>query len=418
MLAAEIDLWGEVKFQGTRSFQETLMGLLERYSRNGNFPLLSKFSFERRGIDTANTTRYTTWRETLDLSMAPLLKHVVFDSLNPFQGPEHLSFHGTITRLTLPWAQLETFRCATQRDMIYHYTLEEAVNIQALGYTSNQMDTLPSTATSLLRLTKLSLCFGDAMPGVLIENHLGQSLTLPVLKELEVFWGRSPANGVDIYGAILSLLRRSGCALERLAIEHNELDYDLNSQKARFQQVLYECPSLTHLDIAYLDAAKLQVLVPDFNVLKKPPLPRLRVLTLRHPRKQSTIDPVPLLQVVFGRTDPARKPPHDHLEDVYIKHDDSGIWRNVVLEAGSRKDDETIRKLETPFDPAFYAVALNWKEELRKDIATPSISNDSLIPQRRSEIKELMRGMRLYDLHGRDTRVLTVSRSSGPPGFR
>ncbi|TEB28084.1 hypothetical protein FA13DRAFT_829735 [Coprinellus micaceus] len=119
------------------------------------------------------------------------------------------------------------------------------------------------------------------------------------------------------------------------------------------------------------------------------------------------MDPVPLLQVVFGRTDPARKPPHDHLEDVYIKHDDSGIWRNVVLEAGSRKDDETIRKLETPFDPAFYAVALNWKEELRKDIATPSISNDSLIPQRRSEIKELMRGMRLYDLHGRDTRVLT-----------
>ncbi|TEB28083.1 hypothetical protein FA13DRAFT_829684 [Coprinellus micaceus] len=192
MLAAEIDLWGEVKFQGTRSFQETLMGLLERYSRNGNFPLLSKFSFERRGIDTANTTRYTTWRETLDLSMAPLLKHVVFDSLNPFQGPEHLSFHGTITRLTLPWAQLETFRCATQRDMIYHYTLEEAVNIQALGYTSNQMDTLPSTATSLLRLTKLSLCFGDAMPGVLIENHLGQSLTLPVLKELEVFWGKIP----------------------------------------------------------------------------------------------------------------------------------------------------------------------------------------------------------------------------------
>jgi hypothetical protein len=338
-----------------------------------------------------------------------LLKYVVYDSLNPFQGPEHLSFHGTITYLILPWGQLETFRGAVQGDEIYPYLLDGGTNLQVLKHTSNQATTLPSTPASLPYLTKLSLCFGDAMPGENIVAHLGQSLTLPSLKELEVYWGRFHKYGVDIYGGILSLILRSRCSLERLAVEHNELDYDLNLQKERFQQVLYQCPCLTHLDIAYLDAAKLQTLVPDFNTAKKPPLSRLRVLTLRQPYRQGIKDPLPLLRVFLGRTDPTRRPPHDHLEEVYIKHDDRDLWRNVILELGTQKNDETIQRLETPFDPSFYAVALSWKEGLRKDVATPSVSNSGLTGQRRLEIKELMRGMESYNLQGRDTRVLTVS---------
>ncbi|TEB28082.1 hypothetical protein FA13DRAFT_1776145 [Coprinellus micaceus] len=407
ILALDINRWGEVEFLGTRAFQETLLDLLYRRSRQGGFPLLSKFSFQRRGIDTANSPRYTTWRETLDLSKAPLLKYVVYDSLNPFQGPEHLSFHGTITYLILPWGQLETFRGAVQGGEIYPYLLDGGTNLQVLKHTSNQATTLPSTPASLPYLTKLSLCFGDAMPGENIVAHLGQSLTLPSLKELEVYWGRFHKYGVDIYGGILSLILRSRCSLERLAVEHNELDYDLNLQKERFQQVLYQCPCLTHLDIAYLDAAKLQTLVPDFNTAKKPPLSRLRVLTLRQPYRQGIKDPLPLLRVFLGRTDPTRRPPHDHLEEVYIKHDDRDLWRNVILELGTQKNDETIQRLETPFDPSFYAVALSWKEGLRKDVATPSVSNSGLTEQRRSEIKELMRGMESYNLQGRDTRVLT-----------
>ena len=394
ILAQESHRWNEVEFQVTGSVARPLW---DRLRVPGRVHHLSKFAYQRKGYDSRDhkTNRAL---EHLDFSTAPMLRHIMFDSLGLNQAARNLSIEGAKTHLLLPWAQLETFDCATQKDTMYPKVLELGENIRVLKYTSNKGDTLPMNPVFFQHLTKLSLCFGEDLRGDCLVEHL-KYFSLPSLKELEVYWG-SQFDQVDIYGSISSLIRRSGCALERLATEHKNLDYDYEGQIERFQEVLYRCPSLTHLDIAYLDAAKLEVLVPHENRARKPPLPSLRVLTLRSHRGHGSMDPIPLLKVVFGRTDSSRKPPNSHLEDVYVCHDDYDVWRNVLLQLGEQDGAQTLR---TPFDPTFYSIALAWKIELMSASSQPNadISEQDLRP--------VLREMGSFDLQGRDARVLIVS---------
>jgi hypothetical protein len=371
--------------------------LWDRLRVPGRVPLLSKFVYQRKGFD-GRDRKTNRALEHLDLSAAPRLRHIMYDSLGLNQAARNLSIEGAKTHLLLPWVQLETFECATQKDTMYPKLLEQSKNLQVLKYTSNRSNTLPTEPVFLHHLTKLSLCFGEELRGECLAEHL-KYFTLPSLKELEVYWG-DRFDRVDIYGSISSLIQRSSCTLERLATEHKNLGYDYEGQVERFQEVLYRCPHLTHLDIAYLDAAKLDLLIPHQNQARKPPLPNLRVLTLRSHRAQGSMDPIPLLRVVFGRTDLSRKPPNSHLEDVYVKHDDGDLWRNVVLEVG---EHDSARSLQTPFDPEFYSIAISWKMEL---LPTPSVSDANVARRDRGNV---LRDMRSFDLQGRDTRVLIVS---------
>ncbi|KAJ3538281.1 hypothetical protein NMY22_g5232 [Coprinellus aureogranulatus] len=304
----------------------------------------------------------------LDFSGATQLRHFKYDALGSSQELWYPSAEWGATNFRLPWSQLETFECAVKKCAMYPTALELGTNLKVLKYTSYNTESLPSSATLLPHLSKLSLCFVETLQEKDLIEHL-ECFTLPSLKELE------------------------GAPLNAWGIEHNNLDYDL--QLGPFLGVLRRCPSLTHLDIAYLDAEHLDsTLLPHLKHSKRPPLPNLRVLTLRHPRGSGSIPPGPLMNVIFGRTDPARKPPNSHLEDVYVTHDDPDLWREEVVEL------EHITKappLQTPFDPGFYSIGLAWTAALRDGFST----NDDA-----SRLRLVLQEMKSFDFNDRDTRVL------------
>ncbi|KAJ3549645.1 hypothetical protein NMY22_g795 [Coprinellus aureogranulatus] len=383
-LVEQSDRWKEVEFQvSTHAFDFMVKQLVRRVFYG--LPILSKFVCRRRGVNMRDAGA------NLDFSDAKQLKHFKYDALGSSQELWYSSAEWGATNFRLPWSQLETFECAVKKCAMYPTALEHGTNLKVLKYTSYNTESLPSSAALLPHLSKLSLCFVETLQEKDLIEHL-ECFTLPSLKELEVYWG-SPFKTTKIYDSILELIQRSGCSLERLGIEHNNLDYDL--QLGPFLGVLRRCPSLTHLDIAYLDAEHLDsTLLPHLKHSKRPPLPNLRVLTLRHPRGSGSIPPGPLMNVIFGRTDPARKPPNSHLEDVYITHDDPDLWREEVVEL------EHITKappLQTPFDPGFYSIGLAWTAALRDGFST----NDDA-----SRLRLVLQEMKSFDFNDRDTRVL------------
>lgn len=382
VLAQESHRWNVVEFRATRAILDALSARV----KPGRLSQLSRFVFEMRGTDVAPA--FSTISVDF-LSNAPRLRHVEFDSLGLGQGVRNEYYDDTVFNVALPWEQLETFKGAVQRCQAYPLLMETSVDLSTLKYTSNNTETLPSASTSLSRLTKLSLCFNSALPTESLISHL-RCLTLPSLKELEIYWWGS--FDVDLYGTVLALIRRSGCGIERLATEHN-LNYHTHAQTNRFKEVLYHCAALTHLDIAYLGGSELGVLIPDTNRAKKPPLPNLRVLTVRYPvnEAQAQMDPVPLIDVLHSRTDLVRKIPSvRYLQDVYVKHDDQDQWRAALLGLGNEVDTKLIR---TPFEPLLYTVAQRWKMEL---------IGESSIPSALAE-------MEVFGPRGRDTRIFVVS---------
>ncbi|TEB28447.1 hypothetical protein FA13DRAFT_1735595 [Coprinellus micaceus] len=401
VLYYERERWGEVEFRATRAILRTLSDRIRKYRRLAN---LTKFSFEIRGVDYP-VTPGSTMVETIDLSKAARLKHFTWDTLGAHYG---VPYQETLVRLDLPWEVLESFECAVHEDTgTYPKLMEKGKNLRVLKYTSSKLAELPSTPTLLPHLTKLSLCFGIDLPGPTLIAHLGQ-LTLPALKELEVFWWKDTTS-IDFYGTILALVQRSGCSLDRLATENN-LEYKSDSQDFKFgnfTKLLYHCKHLTHLDIGYLESAELEILVPDRNVGKKPPLTTLRSLTVRFPELRSPPSrPAPLLGLLQSRTDASRKPPHSHLEDLYVKHHNDDSWRIAVI--GSR-DDSGLKNLDVPSDEGLCGAATWWKQDLAEDVFVASTPNGHFSTKRQLEVKQVFREMKKLDLEGRDARVLVVS---------
>ncbi|KAJ3538284.1 hypothetical protein NMY22_g5231 [Coprinellus aureogranulatus] len=385
--------WKVVEFRATKAILDIL---LDR-SRHGrlSLPRLSEFVFQLLIVSALPSGS----RITVDMFKdVPVLRHVGF-TLQDTWGSLSSRRINEVVDLRLPWKQLESF----QGNVAYPTLVRRGTNLRLVRYVSKRSNDLPSTPTCHPHLTKLSLCLGDGLPGGSLLRHLG-SLTLPALKELELFWRKNAE--VDLYGSILALVKRSKCSLERLATDPH-LDYKLNNQIERFTDVLYHCSTLTHLDISYLDVGELDVLIPDRDHFTTPPLVNLRVLTLRFSRlAKAPIDPTTLLRVIHSRTEGA-KGLESQLEDVYIKHCSNDHWRAAVTKLV--RNTGSIGPPDTPTNSGF-PEAWRWKQEIMT-FFPPSKTGPRLDKADYVERQEIRRGclgkLEPLDLWGRDTRILS-----------
>lgn len=402
VLAAVSHRWDVAEFRATK----VILNALSDRAQYRRLPLhlLSKFKFEMKAVEPIPSNS----KLKVDLFFhAPNLRHVVFDVLGAW-GTSNTCYIKGIIDLRLPWTQLETFEGFFKRDTAYQQLLSKGKNLKVLMYTSKKSNALPLVIAAPQRLTRLSLCFGDGLPGGTFLAHMG-CLTLPALKELEIHWRRG--TNVDLYAAILSLVQRSGCSLERLAVD-DRLDYDSNNQLERFRDLLYHCATLTHLDIGYLDAQGLDSFIPDYDNFGNPPLPNLRVLSLRYSRiVRLPIDPEPLLKVIHSRTD-GLVGWQSRLEDIYVWHCGADHWRAAIARAGHQSG--SMRPPHIPFDSTFLKIALEAKAGLLTFFPAREHYNKDESMDRHKIRRGCLPKLESLDIWGRDTRILSVRRFPNP----
>ncbi|KAF5313380.1 hypothetical protein D9611_008623 [Ephemerocybe angulata] len=225
LLISQSQRWSSARITGTVS------SLNELQSIQGNLPELTKLSITLYG-------QHSMAHPSPMFADAPRLRHVILN------GGKRQSVY-----FDLPWSRLETVQSSTvseQPDMTYRYLMDAppgVSSLKSLDMISNQPScSFPPQPNTLpaLQILRLSMS-GDVTAMQNMVKHLSL-LTLPALVVFEVF--RASADMTyAVSGAILYIIKRSGCSLQRLA-----LDMPLNGVDVRsLKDVMCLSPALTHL---------------------------------------------------------------------------------------------------------------------------------------------------------------------------
>ncbi|KAF5310309.1 hypothetical protein D9611_012030 [Ephemerocybe angulata] len=226
LLINQSQRWSSARITGTVST------LKELQSIRGNLPELTKLRIELHGD-------HSMAHPSPVFADAPRLRHVILIG----HGRQFISFD-------LPWSRLETVQSSIsgEDDETYRYLMDAppgVSSLKSLDMISNQPScTFPPQPNTLpsLQILRLSL-LGEESAWRIVVHHLSL-LTLPALVVFEAFKARATTT-YAVSRAILNIIRRSGCSLQRLA-----LDMPLNGMDARsLEDVMCLSPALTHLHL-------------------------------------------------------------------------------------------------------------------------------------------------------------------------
>ncbi|KAJ2930677.1 hypothetical protein H1R20_g6418, partial [Candolleomyces eurysporus] len=230
----------------------------------GKLPMLSKLTLNvGHSYCTSKSQEITIdyFQDAPNLQSVDISARYVFDDTN-MSHPKII--------FKLPVSQLENYKVETHCDTVYSDLLEgESDKLRVVEVLSSRMPELPSTPLTFPKLEKLDLRTGTN--GSVITDHL-EFLSLPALLDLEIRARFEPPD--PLYDKILSLIRRSGCSLTRLALDN------VSAQADVLVGILALSPRLEELDIFVANTLVLDTLVLD-QASPNPAAPKLKKLTLR-----------------------------------------------------------------------------------------------------------------------------------------
>ncbi|KAF6751194.1 hypothetical protein DFP72DRAFT_908733 [Ephemerocybe angulata] len=232
LLISQSQRWSSARITGTVS------SLNELQSIQGKLPELTKLSITLYDHHSMAHPLAPAHPSPV-FADAPRLRHVILNG----RGRQSVSFD-------LPWLRLETVQSSMlgEPDMTYRSLMDAppgVSSLKSLDMISNQpscsFTPQPNTLPAL-QILRLSMS-GDVTAMQNMVKHLSL-LTLPALVVFEVFRARADMT-YAVSGAILDIIKRSGCSLQRLA-----LDMPLNGVDARsLKDVMCLSPALTHLHL-------------------------------------------------------------------------------------------------------------------------------------------------------------------------
>ncbi|KAF6748605.1 hypothetical protein DFP72DRAFT_916430 [Ephemerocybe angulata] len=178
----------------------------------------------------------------------------------------------------VPHSQLEIFKSISQDDRNAYCDILDCPSpeLRSVECACYSFETLPASKFNFLpKVTVLRLRAYEFLCD--IASHL-ETLTLPALLHLEVRCS-SPQTLLAglMYTGVQTLVRQSGCSLERLSLSSGE------SSPAAFTDILALSPNLVELDITFPDTESLTSLTLDTSPEAPPVVPKLKTLIFRSP---------------------------------------------------------------------------------------------------------------------------------------
>ncbi|KAJ2915732.1 hypothetical protein MD484_g4698, partial [Candolleomyces efflorescens] len=390
MLTDQCHRWKSARIKMPIRFIEELDSI------RGKLPVLSHLEF----FGTKSIVKSGGKEYILDhFSDAPSLRDAVVHTRYIFEGVD------PAFKVVLPWPQLEHFSEASFSGRSYSDLVkEQPQHLRKLVYKVQHTPDL-SLWTPLLLPSLERLRIRVGLPGPAILSHL-DLLALPALVDLEIRGTFAPAD--PLYSKVLALIRRSGCSLERLALD------GFNAQEGVFSSILSSCPKLTSLDIANVESEPLQVLVLDTGSLA-PVVPKLNNLVIRSRKVEgvnSIIDSKALVRLIKSRTTGIPGGGLGQIEPLrevnFVWDDDEMLHLQLAL---LELEDEHMFPHETRPESVLRHLASTARAKLKTKIFYAERSLvDHLNVKLHLKLSQQLKGLEQVALAEGDSRVLTVSR--------